>query len=168
MWIALSIRLIAVYSLKVPSGQIGSAWEWYHWKALLKDINRFMFLIFYFWSWIFDKSSKFWAASCKNDSSLLLVRITVCIESWVWWKNPPKCSSILVWIAEWWDSLLTSRNPKTNWCLSRVYGVRFGEKDRGLSICKPWTEQAGGWIPFCMKRLRTLNSYQYSRSKIKN
>ncbi len=20
--------------LKVPSGQIGSAWEWYHWKAL--------------------------------------------------------------------------------------------------------------------------------------
>ncbi len=21
-------------SLKVPSGQIGSAWEWYHWKAL--------------------------------------------------------------------------------------------------------------------------------------
>jgi hypothetical protein len=22
------------YSLKVPSGQIGSAWEWYHWKAL--------------------------------------------------------------------------------------------------------------------------------------
>jgi hypothetical protein len=33
-------------------------------------------------------------------------------------------------------------------------------------LCKPWTEQAGGWIPFCMKRLRTLNSYQIF--KIKN
>jgi hypothetical protein len=32
--------------LKVPSGQIGSKWEWYHWKALEKDINRYMFLIF--------------------------------------------------------------------------------------------------------------------------
>ncbi len=40
--------------------------------------------------------------------------------------------------------LLSSRNPKTNWCLSRIYGVRFGEKDRGLSTCKPWSEQAGG------------------------
>ncbi len=40
-----------------------------------------MFLIFYFWSWIFYKSSKFWAASCKKESNLLLVRFTVCIES---------------------------------------------------------------------------------------
>ncbi len=65
---------------------------------------------FYFWSWIFEKTSKFWAASCQNDSNLLLVRITVCIESclpigwrtFIWWKNPPKCTTILVWIAEWW------------------------------------------------------------------
>ncbi len=27
---------------------------------------------------------------------------------------------------------------------SHIYGIRFGEKDRGLSTCKPWTEQAGG------------------------
>ncbi len=37
-----------------------------------------------------------------------------------------------------------SRNPKNNWCLSRIYGVQFGEKDRGLSTYKPWSEQAGG------------------------
>ncbi len=37
-----------------------------------------------------------------------------------------------------------SRNPKNTGCLSRIYGARFGEKDRGLSTCKPWTEQAGG------------------------
>ncbi len=92
----------------------------------------------------------FWATSCKNDSNLLLVRITVCIESCLaigWrtsiWKNPPKCTSILVWIAEWWNSLLASRKPKNNWCLSRIFGAWFGEKDRGLSTCKPWSEQAG-------------------------
>ncbi len=34
--------------LKVPSSQIGSAWEWYHWIGLEKDINRFRFLIFWF------------------------------------------------------------------------------------------------------------------------
>ncbi len=38
----------------------------------------------------------------------------------------------------------TSRNPKNNWCLSRIYGIPFGEKDHGLSTCKPWSEQAGG------------------------
>ncbi len=27
-------KMYSVYILKVPSGQIGSAWEWYHWKAL--------------------------------------------------------------------------------------------------------------------------------------
>ncbi len=32
-------------------------------------------------SWIFDKSSNFWAASCKNESNLLLVWITVCMCS---------------------------------------------------------------------------------------
>ncbi len=115
-----------------------------------------MFLIFNFWSWIFDKSSKFWAASCKNESNLLLVWFTVCIESclhidgctFIWWKNPPKCSSILVWVVEWWNFLLASRNPKNNWRLSRIYGVRYGEEDRGLSTCKLWTKQAGGLEAF--------------------
>ncbi len=113
-----------------------------------------MFLIFYIWSLIFDKSSKFWATSCKNESNLLLVRFTVCIESclpigWrtsIWWKNPPKFSSIWVWIAEWWNFLPASRNPKNNWCLSCIYGVRFGEKDR--MPCQPWTKQAGGLEAF--------------------
>ncbi len=35
-----------------------------------------------------------------------------------------------------------------------------------LGTCKPWYKQAGGWIHFCMKRLRTLNYYQ--KFKIKN
>ncbi len=36
----------SVSPLKVPSGQIGSTWEWYHWIGLEKDINRYRFLIF--------------------------------------------------------------------------------------------------------------------------
>ncbi len=36
--------------LKVPSGQIGSTWELYHWISLEKDINRYSFLNFYFHS----------------------------------------------------------------------------------------------------------------------
>jgi hypothetical protein len=59
-----------------------------------------------------------------------------------------KCSSILVWVAEWWNFLPASRNPKNNWCLSRIYGIRFVEKDCGLSTNKPWTEQAGGLEAF--------------------
>jgi hypothetical protein len=34
------------FCLDVPSGQIGSARECYHWIGLEKDINRYMFLIF--------------------------------------------------------------------------------------------------------------------------
>ncbi len=125
-------------------------------KPFKRTSTAICFEFFYFWSWIFDKSSKFWAASCKNESNLLLVRFTVCIESclpigwrtFIWWKNPPKFSSILIWIAEWWNFLPASRNPKNNWCLSRIYGVRFGKKDRSLSTCKPWTEQAGGLMAF--------------------
>ncbi len=59
-----------------------------------------------------------------------------------WWKNHPlKCCSILVWIAGCWNSLLTTRNPKNNWCLSPIFGARFGGKDRGLSTCKLWSKQ---------------------------
>ncbi len=33
----------------------------------------------------------------------------------------------------------SSRNPKNKWCLSHIFGARFGEKDRSLSTCKPWS-----------------------------
>ncbi len=55
--------------LKVPSGQIGSASDWYHWKGLEKDINCYRIFIFYFWFWIFEKTSELWAASYTNASN---------------------------------------------------------------------------------------------------
>ncbi len=63
------------------------------------------------------------------------------------WSELYGKTSILVRIAGCWYSsyiLLSSCNPKTNWCLSCIYGIRFGEKDRGLSTWKPWSELAGG------------------------
>ncbi len=62
-------------------------WVWYHWIGLEKDINPYSFFIFYFWSRIFDKSSKFGAASCKNESSLLLVWITDVFIQKLHWKG---------------------------------------------------------------------------------
>jgi hypothetical protein len=74
---------LALSALKVPSGQIGSASEWYHWKGLEEDINRYRFLIFDFWFWIFDKTSNFWAASYKNASNPQeLVGITGCMGTY--------------------------------------------------------------------------------------
>ncbi len=121
-----------------------------------KGHQLYRFWIFKFYSWIFKKTSKFWAASCKNKSNLLLVRKELYRILSSYWlahfylikKNRPKCCSVLVWITGCWNSLLTSRSPKNNWCLSLVFGAWFGRKDCGLSTCKPWSKQAGGWIHF--------------------
>jgi hypothetical protein len=130
-----------------------------------------MFLIFYFWSWIFEKTSKFWAASCKNESNLLLARITVCIESFlpigghtfIWWKNLPKSYSIFVWIAEWWNSLPSSRNPKNNWNLAFMeYGLA-----KKIAVWDRDPNKQEDWIQFCIKRLRTLKSFKIFKSEIK-
>ncbi len=106
-----------------------------------------MFLIFNFLSWTFDKSSKFWAASCKKESNLLLIPFTVCIEPCFpigWRTENIRQSAALFWFGLRNDEFLpASRNPKNNWYLSRIYGIRFDEKDRGLSTYNPWTEQEG-------------------------
>jgi hypothetical protein len=63
-------------------------------------------------------------------------------------KNSPKCSAILVWLADCWFSsniLLTGRNPKNNFWLCRIFGARFGGKDCSLCPYNPWSQQ-GGWL----------------------
>ena len=34
-------------------------------------------------------------------------------------------------------------------------------------LCNPWSEQAGVWVKFCMKRLRTLKLFQIFSTEIK-
>ncbi len=127
--------------LKVPSGQIGSTREWYH-----------------------------------LQSNLLFVPITVCKDSclpigwrtFIWWKNPPQCCSILVWIAGCWNSLLTSRNPKSNWCISRIFGAQFAEKIAVWAHAnRDPNKQEVGFI-FAWSGSELWSLIKYSRSKIKN
>ncbi len=148
-------------------------------SGLEKDSTATCFWFFKFHFWIFENTctSKFWAPSYKNESNLLLVRIIVCAESFlpfgwrtfIWWKHPPKCCTILVdcWMLDSSNILLTSWNLLNNCCLPRFFGARFGGKDRGLCPFKLWSEQAGGLIHLFMKRFRTLKSFQI-KTKIKN
>ncbi len=111
--------------------------------------------------------------ACSDHGLHRMIRIlsSYWLATFLWWKNPPNCSSILVWIAEWWHSSLTSRNPKNNWYLSRIFGSRFGEKDCGLSICKPRTEQAGGLEAFLHEAAQNfeviLNIQNWNQNKLK-
>ncbi len=117
----------------------------------------------------------------QNESNLMLVQITVCIESclpmgwrtFIWWKNLPKCCSILVWIAGCWNSSLMSRNPKNNWCLSRIFGAWFCRKNCGLSIWahanrNPNKQEVGFIFAWSNAELWTLIKYSRSKIKIKN
>jgi hypothetical protein len=119
--------------LKVPS--VRTDWICMRVVSLdssLKGINRYMFIIFNFWSWTFEKTSKFWAASCKNDSNLLpcsdhsLHRILSCY--WLaHFHLMKKTAKVYLYFDLGFGMMDASRNPKNNWCLSRIFGARFGE-----------------------------------------
>jgi hypothetical protein len=77
----------------------------------------------------------------------------------------------LVWIAEWWNSLHTSCNPKNNGWISRIFGARFGGKDCGLCPYNPWSQQLGGLDAFLYEAAQTFEVFsniQNQKSKIKN
>jgi hypothetical protein len=108
---------------------------------------------------------------CSEHAVCIESCLTIDWRTFIWWLCHSDALFWGVWIAGCLNTLLTSRNPKNSWCLSRIFGAWFGGKDHGLSTCKPWSKQAGGWIHFCMKMLRTLNSYQIIKirnKKIKN
>jgi len=67
--------------------------------------------------------------------------------------------------------LPASRNPKNKWCIFRIYGIRLDEKDRGLSTCNPWTEQAGGLEAFlhgAAQNFEVVLNIQDQKFKLKN
>ncbi len=74
-----TVPLILSRNLKVPSGQIGSSWEWNHWIGIEKDINRYRFSIFYF---SFEYLKRFQSPEqlhTKMPLVILLVGITGCM-----------------------------------------------------------------------------------------
>ncbi len=95
-----------------------TAWKWYYWIG--KDVNRYSFLyyIIFILSWIFEKSSKFWAAKYKRclqsphsladglyTESFLPIGWRILFDE----KIPPKCCTNLIWIAGCWISILLTR-----------------------------------------------------------
>jgi hypothetical protein len=77
----------------------------------------------------------------------------------------------LVWIAGRWNPSLTSRNPKNNSCLSRIFGALFGRTVRGLCTYKPGSEQAGGLEAFLYLAAQNFELFlniKRSNQKIKN
>jgi hypothetical protein len=68
--------------LKEPSSQIGSAWEWYDWIVLEKDINSYRFSIFFkFYLEIFKRLQSSEPLHTKIHLILLLVGITGCMAT---------------------------------------------------------------------------------------
>ena len=108
--------------LKVLSGQIGSAWECYHWIGLETDINRYLFLIFIFWSCIFKTTLKLLAAACKKAS------------------NPPACSVHELHVLKL-RSFSSNRAPKMRERYQLFFGLRLVSKEFHYSAIQTKIEQ---------------------------
>ncbi len=109
--------------------------------GLEKDINRYRFFIFFIsvlniWK-VFKVLSRFKQKWIKPASCSGLYRILSShwLAHFFYEKNRQRIK--LFWIAGCWNSSLTSRNPKNNCCLSRIFWERFGGKNRGLCTYKP-------------------------------
>ncbi len=83
--------------LKVPSGQIGSAWEWHHWINLVKDINHYVFWFFISFLNIwkdFKVLSRFmqkWIQPpARLDHSLHRILSSYLLAHFIWWKKSGK------------------------------------------------------------------------------
>jgi hypothetical protein len=111
-------------------------------------------------------------ASYKNESNLLLVRITVCIESFlpIGWRTFIWCCTILVWIAGCWSSsnILLTSYMVTKKNVDSHFWSKVWRKDLGLCPYKLWSEQAGGWIIFIWSGLELWSLFEYSKPKLKN
>ncbi len=73
-------------------------------------------------------------------------------------------TSFVRWITAGEQSIPASRNPNQN--RAALWRI-FSSNKSAPANRKTGFEQAGGWIHFCMKWLRTLKSFQIFRSEIK-
>ncbi len=145
--LALVLRIIPtpitddLSNLKVPSSQIRSVWEWI---GLEKDINCYWFFIFYFWSWIFDKSSSSELLHAKmNPTSCLFGSQFACAQTAIFfrWTVLQKCRR---------DINSSNQHPAIHTKIKQNFSRFFHQikerqsKNTKIFLCKPWSEQAGG------------------------
>ncbi len=79
-----------------PKSFKGTVWQDYIWEwiGLEKDINCYWFFIFYFWSWIFDKSSRSEPLHAKmNPTSCFFGSRFACAQTAIFfrWTVLQKC-----------------------------------------------------------------------------
>ncbi len=82
------------------------------------------------------------------------------------WENPSKSSSILVRVAEWWIFYLQAEIQRTIDVSPAFMEYGVMKKIAAWAHATHEPNKQEDWRPFCMERLRTLNSSQIF--KIKN
>ncbi len=157
----------------VLSDQIRSAWEWYHWIGIDKDINcyRFWFLILILNIWKdFKKVSE-----PLYVKSLLLLPHTVFKDPFfilagalLFDEKILQRVAHLVWIAGMLEFFkFTSRPTKNNCWLCRIFGARLGGKDWGSCPYNRSAEDVGGLDGFLHEAAQNFEAFQVSKVKIK-
>ncbi len=116
-----------LFTVKVPSGLFGSAWELYRWMGLEKDINCYSFLIFLISVLNIWNNNKCWAASCKKAS------------------NPPVCSDHGVHVLKP-QSFLPDRAPKMRERYQMFFGLWLVSNEFHYSAIQTKIEQHFGGI----------------------
>ncbi len=82
------------------------------------------------------------------------------------WKNPPKCSSILVWVAEWWIFYLRAEIQRTIDVSPAFMEYGLTKKIAAWAHANREPNKQEDWRPFCTEQLRTLKLFLIF--KIKN
>jgi hypothetical protein len=135
-----------------------------------------MFLIFYFWSWIFDKSSKFWAAPCKKASNppACSVHGLHVLKPWSFSPNvPQKCGRDITWPLGCGLRVKNFIIPQSNqkraglwWIFSSSNSAPANRKTGFYANREPNKQEVGFIFAWSGSELWSL--VKYSRSKIKN
>jgi hypothetical protein len=166
-------------TLKVPSGQIGSAWEWYNWIGLKKDINHA--ICFWFFNFDLEYLRRVQISEPLQTKMNSIVGITVCLESFlpvgchtfICWKNPQ--SAALFWFGlriVGFLHIFYSQAVIPRKIVDCIFGARFGRKNRGMCPYKmiqpviPTRRMITGISVWSGSELWSL--FKYSKLKLKN
>jgi hypothetical protein len=132
-------------TLKVPSGRIGSAWEWYHWIGLEKWIQP---------------------PTCLDHSlNVLKPRSFPPNRAPKMRERHHLFFGLRLVSKEFYN--IPQSEPKQSNTLADFFHQRKVRQPIGRQgYIKPWSEQARGWIHFCLKQLRALKYFQIFKSEI--
>ncbi len=129
------------------------------------------FLFFTFWSWIFDKNSKFYISRFMQK----WIQPPACLDQGLHGLKPgsfPPNHSPKLWERHqlFFGLRLMSKEFQHSANQTKIeqhlvhflHQIKVRQPIGRRILCKPWSEQAGGWIYFWMKQMNYSNSGMYS------